>query len=512
MPNITASNGVVTPRWVLYRSVGYMCGKGIIFGGPQPQVIANGKGVMFYNPEARQPNVFAVECGDVPGSGAHLVQPSMDGLMDGMWNYVILGPSIPPTAQSINDARGKLRHDGHLVLIDTKPLITPSGHWKLKEQIINRDGVWLAVYKKLRGHANRIEPMRTVSKPKACIARYGALGDMIMITPVIKQLALDGYDVTLNVSTYGEAVFENNPYISNIVLQERNLIPNGAGLAELDPYWAEWSAYYDKYINLSGSVEQSLLKIEGRRDFYWPKSLRNAECATKNYFDHTMKCAGYPDVIGTRGEIFLSKDELEWARKVRGQYDGKFVIAWNLRGSSDHKIYPMAETVAYEFGKDKHDVAVLTVGNENEKYLDFELPWADSQLGKLSVREAIALVHDVADLVVGPESFIMNVAGCTAVPKIALLSHSSAENFTKYFLNCKTMEPDQRAVPCYPCNQLHYNHVGPSCPISEARDADTGEVMGAAPLCAMQGVSIDRMLDALNQTYKDWKERKNASS
>ena len=455
---------------------------------------------MFYNPEARQPNVYAVECGDVPGSGAHLIQHSMNGLMDGEWDYVILGPTIPPTAESISEATRKLKLGGHLIVMDTKPPIVPSGHWKLKDQIDERDGVWFAVYKKLKGYANKIEHRGITTKPRACVVRYGALGDMIMITPVIRQLALDGYDVTLNVSTYGEAVFENNPYISNIVLQERNLIPNGAGHAELDPYWAEWAAHYDKYINLSGSVEQSLLKIEGRRDFYWPKAIRNERCATVNYYDNTMKCAGY-DIVGTRGEIYLSDDEKQWARKVRGSYDGKFVIAWNLRGSSEHKLYPLAETVAYEFGKDKSDIVILTVGNENEKYLDFELPWCHSQLGKMSVRQSIALVSEVADLVVGPESFIMNVAGCSDVHKIALLSHSSKENFTKYFINCTTMEPDTSIVPCYPCGQLHYNHAGPTCPIVEARDKVTNEVIGSAPLCAMQGVSTDRMLDALNEVY-----------
>ena len=41
------------------------------------------------------------------------------------------------------------------------------------------------------------------------------------------------------------------------------------------------------------------------------------------------------------------------------------------------------------------------------------------------------------------------------MPKIALLSHASAENITKHWLNTTTLHADQNRVPCWPCHKLH---------------------------------------------------------
>jgi hypothetical protein len=43
------------------------------------------------------------------------------------------------------------------------------------------------------------------------------LGDAIILTPLIRQLKEDGYHVTLNVSSYCLPVFENNPFVDNIL-------------------------------------------------------------------------------------------------------------------------------------------------------------------------------------------------------------------------------------------------------------------------------------------------------
>lgn len=36
-----------------------------------------------------------------------------------------------------------------------------------------------------------------------------------------------------------------------------------------------------------------------------------------------------------------------------------------------------------------------------------------------------------------------------------MLSHSSAENLTKHWLNTTTLEPNCEKAPCFPCHRLH---------------------------------------------------------
>jgi ADP-heptose:LPS heptosyltransferase len=73
--------------------------------------------------------------------------------------------------------------------------------------------------------------------------------------------------------------------------------------------------------------------------------------------------------------------------------------------------------------------------------------------GEWSIRQTLAFI-DQADLLVGPETGVMNAAGLHPVKKIVTLSHSSPENLTKHWVNCTSLTP--KNTPCYPCHQLHY--------------------------------------------------------
>jgi ADP-heptose:LPS heptosyltransferase len=55
---------------------------------------------------------------------------------------------------------------------------------------------------------------------------------------------------------------------------------------------------------------------------------------------------------------------------------------------------------------------------------------------------------------VGPETGMLNMAAHLSMPKIVLLSHSSPNNLTKYWVNTTAIEP--QATPCYPCNKMIY--------------------------------------------------------
>lgn len=60
----------------------------------------------------------------------------------------------------------------------------------------------------------------------------------------------------------------------------------------------------------------------------------------------------------------------------------------------------------------------------------------------------------------------MNALALEAVPKVVMLSHSSAENLTRDWRAVRTLAG---AVPCHPCHQIHYTHE--HCPQDEATKA-----------------------------------------
>lgn len=318
----------------------------------------------------------------------------------------------------------------------------------------------------------------------ALVIRLGAIGDLIMITHVLRQLKKDGYYVVLNCHRKSSVV-TLNPNIDALILQKAKEIP----LEHLGDYWKELSKGFDKVVNLSGSIEEALLKREGTLEFALPKEIRHNLC-NKNYMDHTMELAGY-DKKGVMPELYFSKKEHEWARKTMDKLKGKFVILWSLSGSSFHKIWPYTEQTACEFLDARPDVHVITVGDDLCKLLEWEHPRTWSWSGRTTLRQSLILTKYV-NLVIGTETGILNAASCFDTPKIIMLSHSSVENLTKYWKNCESVES---GIHCAPCHQLHTSRN--SCPLNSATKT---------PLC-MTMIKPEQVLVRMEIFYQQSKRR-----
>jgi ADP-heptose:LPS heptosyltransferase len=325
---------------------------------------------------------------------------------------------------------------------------------------------------------------------KALLARLGAFGDMIILSPVFPMLKRDGYHVTLYMSKRAEPIIRHNPYIDKVIYHDES-IP----IEKLWDHLENLGKGYDKFIHLSESIEGTLLYSEKNpAKFNRTHEQRHAECNV-NYYDRTLELCGYPNVRGFRGQLYFSPLEYHQARKFRQQNHGKFFILWSLSGSSFHKTYPHAENVARAFCEVHKDAVIVTVGDDSCLLMEWDHEQTFKKSGVWNIRRSM-LATKFADLVISTETGILNAAGCFDTPKIALLSHSSVENLTKYFKNCINLNAD---VPCYPCHRLIYTRE--ACPL------DT-KIVG--PVCMAQ-LSPAKVLNAMEDVYKEWKEGKYGS-
>ena len=66
--------------------------------------------------------------------------------------------------------------------------------------------------------------------------------------------------------------------------------------------------------------------------------------------------------------------------------------------------------------------------------------------------ERLLAFLDVCDVVIGPETGVLNAASYIGLPhKIVMLSHSSKENLSKHWNNTTTLEPEYYPEDfCYP--------------------------------------------------------------
>ncbi len=320
---------------------------------------------------------------------------------------------------------------------------------------------------------------------KALIIRYGALGDHVILTPIFPLMKADGFHITMNTVRRGKEVLKCNPYIDEWMDHDSAIPPND----ELQKHWDKISQGFDKVINLSESIEGRLAKVEYRDDFYDSQERRHLKC-NKNFYDHTLESAGYPEVKGKNGELYFSRLEEKLARAYRNKYGNKFLIVWSLAGSSVDKAYPFAEFVAKEFLDRYSDSMIITVGDEFCRLIEWEHSRTKNYSGKWDVRMSLIMTK-YADLVIGTDTGIMHAAGCFDTPKILMLSSNTVENISKYWDNCVSLSA---GVSCQPCHRIHYSRA--HCLL----DSKLG-----TPLC-MSTLNANDILFSMEQIYESWKE------
>jgi len=489
--------------WVLYRSVAYLVGRGIHFGAAQQNI---------FNRPARQIGKFCVGVHPAKEAVGDVCDDKLEVFADQAFNYVFVSRAIEAIDEPkrlLGEAADKLKPGGHLVVhlpinaegetivhrfdpISTQGLVASVGSWQAKG-LYERDGQLLQIYKKLGPKRGIMLDPHPTPANRVCVVRYGAFGDMIVVTPVLRELHKQGYNVTVNCASYSQSILDNNPYVDNRVVQESDAIPNH----KLGEYWKEWEADYGRYINLSESIEGKLLAVEGRPEYYSPKDYR-VKRGNKNYYDFTLGLAGLGGLVDRpHGELFFSPDEQKFAQSFLRQYKGRFIGMWGLNGSSFHKMYGLMEPVLTDWLASHPDAVFLTVGDYPAKLLEFEHPQIVCLAGQWPIRKALALIPHI-NVVIGPETAVLNAAGCFDTPKITLLSHSTHEALCRHWTNDYCLAPNPDVAPCYPCFQLHYTRR--SCPQADIVAPDQ-KVLATGPVCAMGAISGEAVINRLNEVY-----------
>lgn len=299
---------------------------------------------------------------------------------------------------------------------------------------------------------------KTKEKPAktAAVVRYGAFGDLIQTSSVLAALKKQGYHVTLFTSPPGDAVVKNDPNIDEFYMQDRNQVPNHL----LGDYWEWHKKKYDKWVQLSESVEGSLLAMPGRSFHGWPPALRHS-FMNRNYLETMHEIAGVP--YEPKMRFYATEEEKRWAKKERAKM-GQFCIAWPMAGSSVHKTWGGMDNVIASLMLEFPQLHVVLMGNEAGKLLEQgweKEPRVHRTSGKWTIREGLAFM-DVCDMAIGPETGVMNAAAQLPYPKVVFLSHSTNDNLTRDWENTHVLTSANTTCPgrgnneAPACHQLHY--------------------------------------------------------
>lgn len=365
-----------------------------------------------------------------------------------------------------------------------------SGGWHLvKNQERNEDREYsmLLVFQKTSSGKKLFRYLDQTSGKTALVCRFGAFGDLMQASSVFAGLKKDGYHVTLMTSPPGSDVITHDPHIDSIMLLDKDQIPN----ADLGNFWKWQAKKYDKFVNLSESVEGSFLAMPGRAQHAWTPAARHAYM-NRNYVEFQHQLAGVPH--DPKVKFYPLPEEKKWAREKRAKM-GKKVVLWSLAGSSVHKVWAGLDSVIAALMLGYNDVDVVLCGGPEAAML--EAGWENEKrvhrtCGKWTIRQTLSFIEQ-ADLVIGPETGVLNAASHEKVPKIIFLSHSTVENLTRDWINTTSLTAPtltckgrgENAAPA--CHQLHFGW----------EHCDKHEETGTA-LC-QQAIAVDTVYHAIEQ-------------
>lgn len=311
------------------------------------------------------------------------------------------------------------------------------------------------VFKKQTGK-NEYNYRKAKAKKTVLVCRFGAFGDLMQASSVFAGLKKQGYHVTLMTSPPGSDVVKFDENIDQFMLLDRDQVPN----ADLGAFWKWQAKKYDKFVNLSESVEGTFLAMPGRSAHAFPPALRH-KLMNHNYVEVQHEIAGVPH--DPQIKFFATPEEKNWARKTRLKM-GDFVILWSLAGSSVHKTWAGLDPVLAFLMLEYKNVDVVLVGGPESVILEAgweKEPRVHRTCGKWSIRQSLAFINE-ADLVIGPETGVLNAAAMVDIPKIVFLSHSTVENLTRDWLHTTSLWGQETVCKgrgnneAPACHQMHY--------------------------------------------------------
>ena len=329
--------------------------------------------------------------------------------------------------------------------------------WKQERDEVRTENFeysFLQVYRKRDGADCEAYVAKPKPKRSLGIVRLGAFGDALWITTVLPALKAEGWDeIVLYTQRQGWTSLRHDPHITRMVVQPDGIFgdpaKDGDRVAENQTaYWLWCERKHDRFINLVGSVESTLLPHPTERNFWFPAEQRR-RLMSKNYFEAVAEWAGVKfDPKAVKVKFTPTKDELAKALEMRANWSGPMVMI-NPSGSSQPKWWPHAQQAMNLLSA--AGIGGVLVGDLRDE--EFKAPPGWMIFGTQVDLRAVYTLAAMCDVVIGTESAIVNSVANEKPLKIVLLSHSAPQQLTRDWDNTVTLYPE--GLSCYPCHRIH---------------------------------------------------------
>lgn len=265
-------------------------------------------------------------------------------------------------------------------------------------------------------------PLRIDQPIRILVDRRRALGDVIMITPVLRELRRRyGQLAFIQVVTDEVNALKNNPHVSKVVM----------------PTELTASDQWDLYVNLNDAYEVNV---------------------TSHYVDAYLYRAFGNDIAGIDRSLALAatEDEKAAVELIKKQIGGKYIVVHMRRWAWESKNISAdtwSQLVAW-LGSAHPGIKIVSIGAGHDLRVPSDQPARFVDLNdRLSLGELHHLIAGAAAFV-GGDSAPYHIACATSTPIVALLSHIAPKQILPwrdgiFGKDVHVVQPNVACVGCY---------------------------------------------------------------
>jgi len=274
--------------------------------------------------------------------------------------------------------------------------------------------------------------------------RYDRIGDMVITTPVFRELKLayPHIRITVLASTANQDVLTNNPYIDNIVTNRKNnLLGDLSSLLKLRKQKFDICVEFDHSVIPHAILRLKIIKpkkvISVKKDGRY--GVLGSELSLYDFYTEKPNDAHFRDIwlatlepFGVKPksndyDLFITDTQQKQAQNFIKQYSSKFLVGINLEGAVKGKKIKFSELWEICQGlykaNNKIQIIILTTpGNLqsiHEKVTESSLDYVVASYKTNTILDVAALINQL-DFIITPDTSIVHIASAFNKPIVTI--------------------------------------------------------------------------------------------
>jgi len=274
--------------------------------------------------------------------------------------------------------------------------------------------------------------------------RYDRIGDMVISTPVFRELKLVYPDINIIVlaSKDNQGVLANNPYVDKVFTNHKNnLLSDLSLLLKLRKQKLDICVEFDHSVVPHAIIRLRIIKpkkvISVAKDGRY--GLKGEDLKLYDYFTEKTKDSHFRDIWlntlnpfyivpkSTKYELFCTDQQKQKATDFLFRFDQKILIGINIKGAVKGKEITLDKlkgicTGLYEATKEVQIILLSspkTYRNIVELSMNIKLHYVMPGFKTESILDAAALIQNL-NLIITPDTSIVHIASAFDVPVLSI--------------------------------------------------------------------------------------------